>query len=242
MISYVNTQYEKGHYSDYVMAREMKLDHFRWRMDRMRPYLKPGRLLDVGCSCGYFLEVAAGEGYEIAGLEFSSSAIATADVSVRPCIRQASVEELSQQQGSRYDAVTAFDLIEHLDQPRDFLAAVHSLLSPGGTLALSTPDVRHWLRYLMRSRWPMLQPMQHLTLFSAKSLRCALEAAGFEVALSEAAHKTVSFAYLIDQIRDLNPAVSAGLRTIGKVMPRSTMSRYHHINIGELLVIARKRG
>src|SRR5437764_724210 len=80
MIGYVDAEYEDGRYGAYVAAREMKLDHFRWRMRTIRPHLKPGRLLDVGCSCGYFLEVAQSQGYDVHGLEFSASAIAAADV------------------------------------------------------------------------------------------------------------------------------------------------------------------
>lgn len=241
MIAYVNREYTNGHYEEYVTAREMKLDHFRWRMKRMRPYLKHGRLLDVGCSCGYFLEVAGEEQYDVQGLEFSSSAIAAAAPTIRSRIRQASVDELEKQQPDRYDVVTAFDLIEHLDQPKEFLNTVASLLSPSGTLALSTPDADHFLRYLMRSRWPMLQPMQHLTIFSERALHLALAMTGFDVVLSESAYKTLSMAYLVDQIRELNPVLSAALNTFGRLIPKGTMAKYRHVNIGELLVIATKR-
>ena len=240
MISYVNAEYESGHYGEYVTAREMKTEHFRWRMNTMRPYLRPGRLLDVGCSCGYFLQVAEREGYDIQGLEFSASAIAAADPAIRPRIRQATVDELAKEYPGRYDVVTAFDFIEHLDRPKDFLNTVWSLLSPDGTLALSTPDAGHYLRHFMRSRWPMLQPMQHLTIFSAKALRLALEGTGFKVVLSENTPKTLSFAYLLNQIRELNPVLSTILITLGRLMPQSTMGKYRRVNIGELLFVAKK--
>lgn len=88
----------------------------------------------------------------------------------------------------------------------------------------------------------MLQPMQHLTIFSEKALLLALQATGFEVVLSEKAHKTLSFAYLVNQIQELNPVLSTTLKTVGRLVPRGTMNRYRHVNIGELLVIANKRG
>jgi 2-polyprenyl-3-methyl-5-hydroxy-6-metoxy-1,4-benzoquinol methylase len=242
MIDYVNAKYKNGQYGEYVNAQEMKLDHFRGRMEKLRPYLKQGRLLDVGCSCGYFLQIAESEGYEIQGVEFSASAIAAADPAIRPRIRQASVDKLTMGDGGDFDVITAFDLIEHLDQPKDFLATVYTLLSPGGTLAISTPDAGHFLRYCMRSRWPMVQPMQHLTIFTGKAIHLALQTTGFEVLLSEKAYKTLSLAYLLDQIRELNPLLSTTLQACGRLLPRGTMTKYRHINIGELLVVARKRG
>lgn len=87
----------------------------------------------------------------------------------------------------------------------------------------------------------MLQPMQHLTIFSDKSLRLALEMTGFELVMLDRAHKTVSFAYLVNQIRELNPVLSTTLQKVGRLVPQSTMNKYRHINIGELLVIANKR-
>src|SRR5437764_599946 len=148
MIEYVNEEYQDGHYGEYVAAREMKIDHFRWRMKTIKPYLKPGRLLDVGCSCGYFLEVAAGEGYDVHGLEFSASAIAAANAALQLRISRESIDRLKTEHRGSFQVVTAFDLIEHLDQPKDFLRKTWGLLSKGGALAISTPDAQHFLRYL----------------------------------------------------------------------------------------------
>src|SRR5215472_12701945 len=79
MVSYANTEYEDGVYKDYVEAREMKLEHFRRRLERLLPRVRRGWLLDIGCSCGYFMEVAAASGFEVEGLEFSHAAISAAN-------------------------------------------------------------------------------------------------------------------------------------------------------------------
>src|SRR5215831_13874986 len=177
MVSYADTEYEGGLYREYVEARDMKLDHFRTRMKRLSSRVRKGRLLDVGCSCGYFLEVAAAAGFDVYGLEFSKAAIRAANPSIRSRILCSGIESLNSE--GEYDLITAFDLIEHLGRPKEFLRKSKQLLAPGGILALATPDAEHLLRYVMRSRWPMLQPMQHLTIFSHCALRIALEEAGF---------------------------------------------------------------
>jgi SAM-dependent methyltransferase len=237
MVSYANTEYEDGVYKDYVEAREMKLEHFRRRLERLLPRVRRGWLLDIGCSCGYFMEVAAASGFEVEGREFSHAAISAANPEIQPHIVCSSVDEF---EGSRiYDLVTAFDLIEHVPQPKDFLRKVRRLLAPGGWLAVATPDAEHSLRYVMGSSWPMLQPMQHLTIFSRQAMRLALEEAGFSEISFERATKTISYEYLTDQLRPLTPALHRGMRMAGRLLPAQTRRKYRQVNIGEFMVVAR---
>jgi hypothetical protein len=105
---------------------------------------------------------------------------------------------------------------------------------------MTTPDAGHFLRYLMRSSWPMLQPMQHLTIFSRRAMRFALEEAEFRDISFDRATKTISYDYLTDQLRTLTPALHIGLRLAGRCLPARTRRRYHHINIGELMVLAKR--
>ena len=139
MQDYADAQYTSGLYLDYVQARTMKLAHFNARINEILPYVKPGRLLDVGCSCGYFMEVAAQHGFDVSGLEFSQSAVAAAAPHISNRIQQASLEDVVSTI-SAFDVVTAFDLIEHVHDPVKFARNAGEILKPGGILALSTPD------------------------------------------------------------------------------------------------------
>jgi 2-polyprenyl-3-methyl-5-hydroxy-6-metoxy-1,4-benzoquinol methylase len=136
-VSYAEAEYQGGLYSEYVRAREMKLEHFRRRLALVQRHHAPGRLLDVGCSCGYFMEVAAAAGFDVQGLEFSASAIAAAEPVLRPKIRRASVEDLTESRDGRFDVITAFDIIEHLNAPIEFLTRARRLLSADGCLVVS---------------------------------------------------------------------------------------------------------
>jgi SAM-dependent methyltransferase len=237
MVSYADTEYEQGLYRDYVEAREMKIEHFRHRLELLLPRVRRGRLLDIGCSCGYFLQVAAQSGFEVEGLEFSRVAIAAADPAVRPRILCSSMGAFNG--NGSYDLITAFDLIEHVPQPKEFLKKVRQLLAPGGCLAMSTPDSEHFLRHVMRARWPMLQPMQHLTIFSRRAMRLALEEAGFGDISFERATKTISYDYLADQLRSLTPALHHGMRLLGRCLPVRSRQKYRQVNIGEFMALAK---
>jgi 2-polyprenyl-3-methyl-5-hydroxy-6-metoxy-1,4-benzoquinol methylase len=234
---YANVEYEHGAYREYVQAREMKLEHFRRRIAIVGRFARGRSLLDAGCSCGYFLEVAAADGYDVHGVEFSDNAIAAARPEIRGRIRRGNLEDLCAEGTSRFDVVTAFDIIEHLARPVDFLRQARRVLQPGGILVVTTPDAGHWLGRLMGSRWPMLQPMQHLTIFSRRAIRLAFEQAGFKVAFVETAHKVVSGEYLLGQIQPLNPVLHAVLHAASRLAPRSSMTRYRDVSLGEVLAV-----
>ena len=186
------------------------------------------------------MEVAAASGFEVEGLEFSRAAVAAAEPSVRARISCSGVDTLDG--GRCYELITAFDLIEHVPQPKNLLRRVRDLLAPGGYLVMTTPDAEHFLRHVMGSSWPMLQPMQHLTIFSRQAMHLALEEAGFGDITFERATKTISYQYLTDQLRTLTPALHNGLRLVGRCLPEQTRRKYHHINIGEFMVLAKVAG
>jgi len=241
MVAYVDAEYESGVYRDYVEARDMKLAHFQHRMQSMAPVLKRGRLLDIGCSCGYFMEVAASAGYEVNGVEFSTVAIQAAQPAIRDRIIRGTLDDIPADQEGTFDVVTAFDLIEHVDGPEAFLRKAARMLTPGGSIAISTPDAEHFLRYVMGARWPMLQPMQHLSIFSRKALALVLESAGFTDIQISTAHKTITMFYLANQLRALSTVVCAGMHGVMRLLPGKTIHRYRQVNIGELFATAKLR-
>jgi 2-polyprenyl-3-methyl-5-hydroxy-6-metoxy-1,4-benzoquinol methylase len=241
MIRYADTQYREGVYRDYVRAREMKHQHFRARLGEFTTrFPPPGRLLDLGCSCGYFLDVALERGYDAYGVEFSEEAIAAAQPATRQRIRRANVNDAGGDHPHEYDVVTAFDIIEHVEDPIAFLVEIAGMLVPGGGVVLSTPDTGHGLRYVMGARWPMLQPMQHTTLMSRLGLRIALERAGFQQVVVTTARKTLTLEYLVEQLRDHNPALHAAYAMTRRIVPGAVRTHPLRINIGEQMAVAVK--
>lgn len=93
-----------------------------------------GRVLDVGCGTGYFLE-SLGPGYRRLGVDASPVALALC--------RQRGLTELStdlaELVGGPVDALCLFDVLEHLDDDAAGLAAALAHLAPGGTVIATVP-------------------------------------------------------------------------------------------------------
>jgi 2-polyprenyl-3-methyl-5-hydroxy-6-metoxy-1,4-benzoquinol methylase len=151
--------------------------HFRrrlWILGRWLP--ERGRLLDVGCADGFFLELARADGWEVAGVEISEPmAEETARQLGVPVVT--SIEKLPE--GAVYDAVTLWEVVEHFREPVAELRRLAQRLRPGGALMLSTPNVGHWQAMNAPDAWNLFCPPAHLVLFTDVSLKVALEKAGY---------------------------------------------------------------
>lgn len=242
MAQYVDREYASGPYKEYVRARDLKLLTFRKRARQIVARQPVGRLLDVGCACGYFVEAAVEVGLDASGLELSPVAIASSQDYVRPRLMQGDVNHLVRQKLDRFDVVTAFDIVEHVFEPLQFLESLTPLLRPGGLLVLSTPDTGHLLRALMGREWPMLQPMQHTVLFSGKSLTMALERVGFRDVELVPARKVLTADYLAGQVGALSPAMKSVYEIGARIVPSSIRQLPVGVNIGELMAFARWPG
>jgi len=240
MQGFAEAEYSGGVYQEYVRARELKYATFRTRVALIRHHALSGRLLDVGCACGYFIDVALQAGYDAYGIEFSAEAISQASSEARRRIFQGNVDQLQAGPGEQFDIITAFDIIEHSLAPLQLLSQLYTLLRPGGCLVLTTPDSRHVLRFLMGERWPMLQPLQHIFLFSRQSLRLALEQVGLRVVTMQRATKCLTLDYLAGQIEDHNSSLHRVYCTLSHFLPRTIRLRPFQVNIGEMLVLAVK--
>src|SRR5947209_16108766 len=200
MNQYADDEYVSGVYLEYAKSRELKIATARPRLAAIKRRTAGRQLLDVGCATGFFMEAAAEEGFEVRGVEFSTVAISLARPDIRERIVHGDVNTLLSRDAAQFDVVTAFDIIEHVQNPASFLVELHQVLKPGGVLAISSPDTGHFLRYLMGSRWPMLQPMQHTVLFSRRGIADVLARSGFADVQVEPAHKVLTIDYLADQL------------------------------------------
>jgi 2-polyprenyl-6-hydroxyphenyl methylase / 3-demethylubiquinone-9 3-methyltransferase len=98
-------------------------------------------VLDVGCGAGLMCEPLARMGGAVTGVDAAPENIAVAaDHAKKQCLtinyRCADVATLSGQ----FDLVTSMEVVEHVTDPAGFIAALASLLAPGGLMILSTPN------------------------------------------------------------------------------------------------------
>jgi SAM-dependent methyltransferase len=201
--------------------------YFQRRLDRLENRLgsarQDARLLEVGCGSGVMLEEAIRRGWRVDGIELSAELAAVASRNNPDAsIFTGNIQYLDPQ-GASYDAVIALDVLEHVLSPMGVIENCRELLKPGGLLMLQTPNTRSLRARTQGAKWDMLDPEQHLNLFSPDALRVLLTTVGFH-------------------ILEMTTASGTGLETgWGGRVARMKESLLGVMNLGNALVVLARR-
>ena len=137
-----------------------------------------GKLLDVGCATGDFLEAfKTASGWDVTGLEIVSEAAVVARAKGLTIIEK-DLENASLPVSS-IDVITLWDVLEHMPDPANALQTCYALLQPGGMLVLKCPDPAGKEASLFKESWIGHEAPQHLFGFPKAVLLKKLEIVGF---------------------------------------------------------------
>jgi 2-polyprenyl-3-methyl-5-hydroxy-6-metoxy-1,4-benzoquinol methylase len=186
-----------------------------------------GRVLDVGAGYGFFLEALERAGYEAHGIELSEHAAGEARKRARGQVFVQGAEDPFPFPEGHFDAITMFDVIEHLPRYPVALSSCRRCLKPGGKLFVITLNAHSAARPLLGKRWAWYQDPTHVHMFTARMLREGFREAGLEV---ETLKTESNFCSVGEGTTFLKP-----LRVIGRVI--------HTPAFGDsLLAVAKKPG
>lgn len=173
-LSYFEGDIDQG-YRNYSEMEKAMLPHFLRRLQFLEQRLgRPGTLLDFGCASGFFLELAQQAGWQVTGVELSNemAQIAAERLAVGGGRVYTTLDALG---SSQFDAVTLWEVLEHLPKPIESLAGLKARLRPGGLLMLSTPNTSHWQAQREPELWGGYRPPSHLLFFTPPTLTHILE-------------------------------------------------------------------
>lgn len=139
-----------------------------------------GTLLDVGCSYGFFLNVARIHGWAVKGVEVGQIPSRHARTTYGLDVFQGALDQ-AHFSDSSFNVVTMFHVIEHAQDPLDLLSEVGRVLKRGGSFILLTPNIESLHSQLLGKAWTWLHPPDHLFYFSRRSLGLALHKTGFRI-------------------------------------------------------------
>jgi SAM-dependent methyltransferase len=175
------------YYSTYLKHRIEDKKKFQQRSvqykidaDFLKTYLSSGKILDVGCSGGFFLNEIGNQftkvGLEIDG-EAASYGVKNFNLDIKPGVLGSDNLE-----NNSFDIIVFRGVIEHIYDPAAAVKRAKELLKPNGRIYIcATPNLDSFCAEVYREMWNLWHPIQHINIFSAKTLHALLGKSEFDI-------------------------------------------------------------
>ncbi|MBL7074374.1 class I SAM-dependent methyltransferase [candidate division KSB1 bacterium] len=160
---------------------DMSLPFQQARVNEIKHILSPTMTaLDIGCSAGFFLYTLKDYIGDCVGIEFNRDDAYFVEHELNIKVYQDSLEHTGIPFES-FDLITAFQVLEHIEDPLNFLATVMKYLKPDGYLCIEVPNIRDPLIsiYNIQSYTDFWFREPHIFYYSEETLSMTLERAGF---------------------------------------------------------------
>ena len=226
-------------YTDYNSLQSDLEQEAQRRIKLIQQYIPKGTVLDAGCGYGDFLIAAQKHGFTPTGCDISQSAISFIKQTYKLPAVVSSLVSKDIPKGP-FDVITSWDVIEHMIDPIQSLAAFGTAQRKGGYLFMTTPDIKSIDAWLLGRFWYGFKRIpEHLYYFSPQTMKKILETTGYEVIDIRPWGFQRNLAYCIDQIGRYNKLVKTFCDPFSKLFGFKNISLFFPFI--DMMVVARKK-
>ena len=162
--------------NDYLSPLTIK--RYNELLDQFEKYRKTNKIIDVGCGIGYFLEVAKERGWEVYGTEYTDDAV---EICKKKGIDiQLGILNSDNYGDGEFDVITSFEVLEHINNPREEISNFYHILREGGLVYLTTPNFNSLLRYRLKAAYNVIGYPEHLSYYTPRTLKKVFKNVGFK--------------------------------------------------------------
>lgn len=174
----LKTYYESNHNIQSVVVEEDSAFYntlYNTGLDVIKQHTTGLRVLDIGCSSGQFLRCASNRGYDVAGIEINEI---EAEQARSSCFNV--VNDVNELYGN-FDAITMWDVLEHIKDGKTFIKSVLNRLNDGGVIFIQTPNVYSLAARIMQGKCNMFDGLEHVNLYGEQSISSLAKLVGMEI-------------------------------------------------------------
>jgi 2-polyprenyl-3-methyl-5-hydroxy-6-metoxy-1,4-benzoquinol methylase len=169
----------KNAYTDYKNSKPLIVKNMQKYLTEIKKIKPEGKLLDIGCALGFFVEMANKAGFDSYGIDPSEYAIDEAKLTLGNKVQKGTLNTVDFKEET-FDVITMLDVFEHLNDPEKELHSIYRLLKKDGLLLIATGDTGSLLPKIMGRKWTFYNPPQHLFFFNQKNIGQMLDQAHFK--------------------------------------------------------------
>lgn len=242
----VECNYEDDYYEAWAVNEQglgnlikIKTATFNIVLKNLERFIRPGNLLDIGCAMGFSLAAAQIRGWSPYGVDISSYAgnIARRTFGDRIYIGDFLKINLPK---DFFDAVTMYDLFEHISNYGDAISKVKETIKKGGMLVIVTPSTSSLSAKIYRGFWPHIK-FEHKIYMNPCNISVFLNKHGFEVLKIKNTLKVLNLYYVFSQFKKYPlPLVTRTAKALERLIPQKIKLKTLCVPCGEMSVFAKR--
>ncbi|MEK7450279.1 MAG: class I SAM-dependent methyltransferase [Planctomycetota bacterium] len=168
-------------YADYRSEKKALQETFQRYLKILARYSSGGRLYEIGCAYGYFLDLARRK-WEVSGIDVCAESTKFARESLQLNVTGDNFLKAPVKK-DYYNVFCLWDTIEHLAQPHQYLEKISRLITKDGLLCISTGDIDSPMARLRGKSWRLINPAIHLFYFNKNTIKRLLTKYKFQLLL-----------------------------------------------------------
>ena len=174
------TQYKNAEVTNAVRAGNnwAKIQRHKLRFKFIQKFIKKGKLFDLGAGWGHFMLAGKELGYDVYGVEISEQPYLYCVNDLKLPVDHIDFFEMDE--SKKFDIITMWDVLEHIDKADEFLAKCNKLTKPGGYLILQVPQIDSYFAKRHKDNWKMMG-LDHVNYFGKETITRILANNGYEV-------------------------------------------------------------
>lgn len=174
------TQYKNADVTAAVRAGNnwIKVQRHKLRFKFIQPFIKTGKLFDLGAGWGHFMLAGKELGYDVYGVEISEQPYLYCVNDLKLPVDH--IDFFQMDESKQFDLITMWDVLEHIDKANDFLVKCHALTKPGGYLFLQVPQIDSYFAKKHKDNWKMMG-LDHVNYFGKETITQILNRNGYDV-------------------------------------------------------------
>jgi len=162
--------------SIYQIVRNYSIDK---KVLLVKDYKLQGKVLDIGCGTGEFLNALSKNGFDTKGIEPNESARNQAIKNYNLIVNEE--KEIHNFQSGSFDIITMWHVLEHVYRLEDRLEQIENMIKPGGFLLVAVPNPDSWDAKKYKKYWAAYDAPRHLYHFGQTDIVNLLDRFSFEL-------------------------------------------------------------
>lgn len=173
----LDRHYSKYSYTTAGYLSQLTVKSYEKLLDEFEPFRQTNKILDIGCGRGWFLEQAKKRRWEVYGTEYSEEALKICEAKglrMKPGMLKEDTFGVGE-----FDVITSFEVIEHINNPKEEVGNICRFLRQGGLFYCTTPNFNAYLRFHLKEEYNVIEYPEHLSYYTKRTLGKLLRQHGF---------------------------------------------------------------